>query len=196
MNYPVRQAILDFVMGKESAADFVRLIRHQQEVYPAQFRYALMNLIGSHDRCRVLNILAGRECQELSKADQQHVRLSVDEYETAVKRYKLCIDLLCALPGCVTIYYGDEAGLTGCHDPWNRRAFPWGHEDQSLTAYVSNKLRHRQHSALLRLGWCDIEARNDDTLVITRSMKNGLDALGQPTNVTGMEIIRICRNLK
>ena len=195
MNYPVREAILNFVMGKTSASTFVRLIHHQEEVYPAQFRYALMNLVGSHDRCRALNILAGRECQELSKADQQHVHLNVEEYELAVRRYKLCIDLLCALPGCATVYYGDEVGLTGCHDPWNRRAFPWGREDKSLQKYVANKLRHRQESDLLRLGYCDIEAPDDDTLLITRRMKDGHDALGQESTVTGKEIIKVCRKL-
>lgn len=195
MNYPVREAILNFVMGKTSASTFVRLIHHQEEVYPAQFRYALMNPVGSHDRCRALNILAGRECQELSKADQQHVHLNVEEYELAVRRYKLCIDLLCALPGCATVYYGDEVGLTGCHDPWNRRAFPWGREDKSLQKYVANKLRHRQESDLLRLGYCDIEAPDDDTLLITRRMKDGHDALGQESTVTGKEIIKVCRKL-
>lgn len=196
MNYPVREAILNFVMGKTSASTFVRLIHHQEEVYPAQFRYALMNLVGSHDRYRALNILAGRECQELSKADQQHVHLNVEEYELAVRRYKLCIDLLCALPGCATVYYGDEVGLTGCHDPWNRRAFPWGREDKSLQKYVANKLRHRQESDLLRLGYCDIEAPDDDTLLITRRMKDGHDALGQESTVTGKEIIKVCRKLQ
>ena len=195
MNYPVREAILNFVMGKTSASTFVRLIHHQEEVYPAQFRYALMNLVGGHDRCRALNILAGRECQELSKADQQHVHLNVEEYELAVRRYKLCIDLLCALPGCATVYYGDEVGLTGCHDPWNRRAFPWGREDKSLQKYVANKLRHRQESDLLRLGYCDIEALDDDTLLITRRMKDAHDALGQESTVTGKEIIKVCRKL-
>lgn len=196
MNYPVREAILNFVMGKTSASTFVRLIHHQEEVYPAQFRYALMNLVGCHDRCRALNILAGRECQELSKADQQHVHLNVEEYELAVRRYKLCIDLLCALPGCATVYYGDEVGLTGCHDPWNRRAFPWGREDKLLQKYVANKLRHRQESDLLRLGYCDIEAPDDDTLLITRRMKDGHDALGQESTVTGKEIIKVCRKLQ
>lgn len=196
MNYPVREAILNFVMGKTSASTFVRLIHHQEEVYPSQFRYVLMNLVGSHDRCRALNILAGRECQELSKADQQHVHLNVEEYELAVRRYKLCIDLLCALPGCATVYYGDEVGLTGCHDPWNRRAFPWGREDKSLQKYVANKLRHRQESDLLRLGYCDIEAPDDDTLLITRRMKDGHDALGQESTVTGKEIIKVCRKLQ
>ncbi len=193
MNYPLREAILDFMTGKSTAYDFARLIRHQEEVYPAQFRYALMNLVGSHDRTRVLNMLCGKECADLSKAEQQFVRLSPEEYELAVARYKLCVDLLCALPGCPTIYYGDEAGLTGCHDPWNRRPFPWGKEDKALQTFVSNKLTHRQHSDVLRFGFCDIEAIDNDTVVITRRMKNGVDGLGNPSAETGKEVITVKR---
>ena len=193
MNYPLREAILTFVTGRSSAYDLVRLVRHQAEVYPAPFRYALMNLVGSHDRTRVLNMLCGRECPELSKADQQWVRLSPSEYEVAVKRYKLCMDLLCALPGCPTIYYGDEAGLTGCNDPWNRRPFPWGREDQELQAYVRNRLTHRQHSDVLKYGLCDIEAIDDNTLTITRYMNSGVDALGNETSCATREVITVCR---
>ena len=193
MNYPLRDAILGFVTGRTSAQDLVRLVRHQAEVYPAAFRYSLMNLIGSHDRPRVLNMLCERECAELSKAEQQHVRLSVDEYALAVKRYKMCIDLLCALPGCPTIYYGDEAGLTGCQDPWCRRPFPWGKEDKALQSYVANKLTHRQHSEVLKYGLCDITAIDDDTVTITRRMEAGLDGLGQPTTAAGCEVITVCR---
>ena len=194
MNYPLREAILAFVTGRSSAKDLVRLVKHQAEVYPAPFRYALMNLVGSHDRTRVLNMLCGRECAELSKADQQFVRLSVSEYEMAVKRYKLCVDLLCALPGCPTIYYGDEAGLTGCHDPWNRRPFPWGREDKALQAFVSNKLTHRRQSEVLKFGLCDIEAVDEDTITITRYMDgSGVDGLGNKTDCTTREVITVCR---
>ncbi|MBQ3485306.1 MAG: glycoside hydrolase family 13 protein [Clostridia bacterium] len=194
MNYPLREAILGFVTGKCSAYDLARLVRHQEEVYPPQFRYALMNLVGSHDRTRVLNMLCGEERADLSKADQQWVHLSVEEYELAVKRYRMCVDLLCALPGCPTIYYGDEAGLTGCHDPWNRRPFPWGHEDKKLQAYVSNKLTHRQQSDVLRFGLCDIEAIDDDTVTITRYMDgSGMDGLGNKTDCTTREVITVCR---
>lgn len=194
MNYPLREAILAFVTGKSPAKDLVRLVRHQAEVYPAPFRYALMNLIGSHDRTRALNMLCGQEHDELSKADQQWVHLSVKDYELAVKRYKLCVDLLCALPGCPTIYYGDEAGLTGCHDPWNRRPFPWGREDRKLQEYVGNKLTHRQQSDVLKYGLCDIEAVNDDTLTITRYMDgSGVDGLGNRTDCTAREVITVCR---
>ncbi len=193
MNYPLREAILDFMTGKCTAHDFARLIRHQEEVYPAQFRYALMNLVGSHDRTRVLNMLCGKECADLSKAEQQFVRLTPEEYELAVSRYKLCVDLLCALPGCPTIYYGDEAGLTGCHDPWNRRPFPWDKEDKELQAFVRNKLTHRQASDVLKFGFCDIEALDDNTVVITRMMKNGVDGLGNANAATSKEVITVQR---
>ncbi len=193
MNYPLREAILAFATGKSEAKDFVRLVKHQAEVYPAQFRYALMNLIGSHDRPRALNMLVDKGCMDLPKDEQQWIHLSVEEYELAVKRYKMCVDLLCALPGCPTIYYGDEAGLCGCHDPWNRRPFPWGKEDQALTQYVSNKLTHRQQSDVLKYGLCDIEAADADTIVITRYMDGGVDGLGIPTSCKEREVITICR---
>ena len=193
MNYPLREAILEFATGKSSAYDFERLVKHQAEVYPAQFRYALMNLVGSHDRPRALNMLVDKGCMDMPKDEQQAVRLTVDEYDLAVQRYKMCIDLLCALPGCPTVYYGDEAGLCGCHDPWNRRPFPWGKEDQSLTQYVSNKLTHRQQSDVLKYGLCDIEAVDEDTLTITRYMAGGLDGLGNPTTCQEREVITICR---
>ena len=194
MNYPLREAILAFATGKSTAKDFVRLVKHQAEVYPAQFRYALMNLVGSHDRPRALNMLVDKGCMDLPKDEQQHIHLTVDEYELAVKRYKMCIDLLCALPGCPTVYYGDEAGLCGCHDPWNRRPFPWGKEDKALTQYVSNKLTHRQQSDVLKYGLCDIEAIDADTISITRYMDGGLDGLGNPTTCQEREVITVCRS--
>lgn len=178
MNYPLREAILDFVTQKTDADALVRLIRHQGEVYPAQFRYALMNLVGSHDRARVLNVLCGHEGNELTKEEQQKLRLLPEEYALAAQRYKTCIDILCALPGCPTIYYGDEAGLTGCRDPFCRRPFPWGKEDKALQGYVAEKLNQHKQSALRKFGYCTVEARDRDTLVVTRYFTS-TDALGR-----------------
>ncbi len=192
MNYPLREAILDFVSGKAPAANLARLVKHQAEVYPAQFRYALMNLVGSHDRCRVLNMLVNKGGLDLDKDAQQDLRLTPDEYALAVKRYKTCIDILCALPGCPTIYYGDEAGLTGAPDPFCRRPFPWGHEDKDLQAYVADKLTRRQKSSLLRYGLCDIDAVDEDTIVIHRWM-DGVDGLGRKTDIKARELITIKR---
>ncbi|MBQ8160979.1 MAG: glycoside hydrolase family 13 protein [Clostridia bacterium] len=179
MNYPLRTAILDFATGKSDAKSLVRLINHQSEVYPPQFQYALMNLLGSHDRVRVLNMLVEAEGKDMTKYEQRHLRLSDDDYALARERYLMCLDLLCALPGCPTIYYGDEAGLTGTADPFCRRPFPWGREDRKLQQAVRAKLQARQQDSLLRYGHMSVEALDDDTVRIQRYFDGHADALGR-----------------
>lgn len=192
MNYPLREAILSFMTGKTGAQTLVRVVRHQAEVYPTPFRYSLMNLMGSHDRPRVLNALCGRDGAGLTRREQAEIHLTSAEYMLAVERYKKCVDLLCALPGCPTIYYGDEAGMTGCTDPFCRRTYPWGHEDKELQAYVAAKLNHHRRSTILKLGYCDIEALDDDTIRIRRYL-DGTDAFGHKTASHGQEIIQVHR---
>ena len=192
MNYPLREAIIDFLTGKTGAAALVRLVKHQAEVYPAPFRYALMNLVGSHDRARVLNMLVGKECKDIPRSEQEKVTLTQEEYALASERYRKCIDLLCALPGCPTIYYGDEAGLTGCPDPYCRKPFPWGREDEGLQTYVRDRLNHRRESEVLKYGHCDIVALDEDTVVITRYF-SGTDGLGQARTEAAKEVLTIKR---
>ena len=43
--------------------------------------------------------------------------------------------IIYTLPGVPCLYYGDEAGLTGMADPFNRGTYPWGQEDTELIAY-------------------------------------------------------------
>jgi alpha-glucosidase len=53
-------------------------------------------------------------------------------------------------PGAPTIYYGDEAGLTGWTDPDNRRAYPWGKEDMNLLEYHRDLIKiHKEHEAFM-----------------------------------------------
>jgi neopullulanase len=39
--------------------------------------------------------------------------------------YRLALLAVMTLPGAPCIYYGDEVGMEGRHDPDNRGAFPW-----------------------------------------------------------------------
>jgi glycosidase len=48
------------------------------------------------------------------------------------------------LPGVPSVYYGDEAGMEGYRDPFNRRCYPWGNEDYELISYVSELSRVRK----------------------------------------------------
>ena len=193
MNYPLREAILSFAARQTDAEDLARLINHQAEVYPAQFRYSLMNLLGSHDRARALNVLCGKEGRELSKKEQHALKLSREEYRLASARLRTCVDILCALPGCPTIYYGDEAGMSGGPDPFCRRPYPWGREDTALQAYIREKLRHFADSAVLRFGLCEVDAPDPDTIRIRRWLEGGKDALGKPCRQTGKEVFVITR---
>lgn len=191
MNYPLRETILSFVTGKTSASHLVRLLNRQAEVYPAPFRYSLMNLMGSHDRARVLNALVDKTGEGKTIEERGAISLTPAEYALAVERFRVCLDILCAIPGCPTVYYGDEAGMTGAADPYCRGAYPWGREDQALLKDVKEKLNARRRSSLMRYGHMEVTAMDSDTLLITRYF-DGKDALGRKA-AEKSEAITICR---
>ena len=191
MNYPLREALIAFLTGASPARELCRLLRHQQEVYPPPFLYALMNLMGSHDRARILNVLCGCEYSHLPREERAGLRLTPEQYELAVTRLKKGVALLCALPGAPTLYYGDEAGMQGTADPFCRGTYPWGREDQELLAYVRGQLNARRQSALLQTGFAAYSAPDEDTIRILRYAKNGRDAFGE--KLQGVQIITIRR---
>ncbi len=192
MNYPLREGIISFLMFKSSAHQLARLIRHQQEVYPTPFLYALMNLIGSHDRARIINVLAGCDWGYLPREERANLILSPEQYHLGAERFLTGMEILCALPGAPTLYYGDEAGLQGTADPYNRGTFPWGREDIKLQSAVRQLFQKRKNSPILQTGFLEATAMDDDTLLIRRWVEGGKDALGKPA-VNGEEIIKIRR---
>ena len=180
MNYPLREAAIDFFTGKINAAALKRLIQSQQENYPIPFYYALMNLAGSHDRARILNMLAGKTFEDLPPKDRRGRKLSQAEYGKAAEKYVEMTRLLCALPGIPCIYYGDEAGLQGSSDPFCRGTFPWGRENRELQQKIREILWQRRRSPALQTGTLTLEAVDDDTLRICRAITGGKDVFGDP----------------
>ncbi len=180
MNYPLREGVLSFLTKQSGAGQLARLIRHQREVYPAPFLYAMMNLLGSHDRARIINVLSGCSWDDLPREKRAALRLTREQYLMGTERFLLGLQILCALPGAPTLYYGDEAGLQGSADPYNRAPFPWGREDARLQAAVKALLQQRKNNLLLQTGFLEVSAPDDDTLLIRRFVENGRDALGEP----------------
>ncbi|MEG1472392.1 MAG: 4-alpha-glucanotransferase, partial [Clostridia bacterium] len=181
MNYPLRRAVIDFFTGVLDAEGLRRVILHQREVYPVPFYYSLMNLLGSHDRVRILNALAGYDSvgiEQMEREKAREIKLSKAELKTAKRRYLSAMKLLCALPGAPTLYYGDEIGMEGMADPWNRAPMRWDDQDEKLRAGVSKLLKERQAHAVLQTGFVDVQTRDADTLVIKRFAVEGLDAFG------------------
>ncbi|MBR3872630.1 MAG: glycoside hydrolase family 13 protein [Clostridia bacterium] len=181
MNYPLRRGVIEFFNGVIDAHQLRRIILNQQEVYPAPFYYSLMNLLGSHDRVRILNAFCGYEREgaiQMDPVEAQKIVLGKRELKTAKKRYVEAVKLMCALPGAPTIYYGDEIGMTGMADPWCRGTMAWDDADDKLHDDIAKILNNRRESAMLQTGHLTVEAPDADTLIINRFSVNGKDVFG------------------
>ena len=192
MNYPLRDALIAFFLGTEDSAMLKRRLDSQMENYPKEMYYSLMNLIGSHDRSRIINILGECDDQSLSRADQREVRMSDEQYDTGKRRLKAMAKIIFALPGMPCVYYGDEVGLQGMRDPFCRAFYPWGGEDKSLRSFFKKLIHQRNSSPALRTGFVDISAPKPDVIEIRRYFANDVDAFGTPQQQDNV-IIRIDR---
>ena len=150
MNYPFRTAALAWLLGGDAGA-FRESMEEIREHYPSPAFYSAMNFLGTHDTPRILTLLGGEPVPE-SKEARAEARLSPAGYRLARQRLMLGALLLYAFPGSPTVYYGDEAGMQGYEDPLNRRTYPWGQEDESLSAWYRRLGQLRRERLSLQVG--------------------------------------------
>jgi cyclomaltodextrinase len=145
MNYIFNRACLGFFGGERldttqrpggfslqrlSAVQFADAVEHMLALYDWQVTRVQLNLLSSHDMPRFLTLVQG---------DKEALKLATLFQMT--------------FPGAPCVYYGDEIGMEGKHDPDCRRAFPWDEDcwDQELLTFFrwAISLRH-EHPALRR----------------------------------------------
>jgi cyclomaltodextrinase len=165
MNYLFTRACIAFFIGDEvdevelartsfhkvdptGAPAFLNAINRLIGHYHPNITSVMMNLLSSHDMPRFLS---------LAKGDQSALRLATLFQMT--------------YPGAPSIYYGDEIGMAGGHDPDNRAAFPW-HDKASWDRDVLHDFQRlialrKAHPALRRGSFSPIHAK-DDTFVYLR----------------------------
>ena len=122
-----------------------------QENYPAPAFYSGMNFLGTHDTPRILTLLGAR-CIPDTKPARAAYTLSQEELVRGLSRLRVGAMLLYCFPGSPTVFYGDEAGMTGFEDPLNRQTYPWGRENTSLLSLYQTLGRLRRQRSSLQSG--------------------------------------------
>ncbi|MDD6146528.1 MAG: glycoside hydrolase family 13 protein [Oscillospiraceae bacterium] len=156
MNYPFADAVIGFLRSGV-AEGFTDKIMTILENYPKCVIDVLMNHIGTHDTMRAITALAGESCEYRDRSWQSSHSLSEQQYDRGIRLMKMASVIQYTLPGVPSLYYGDEAGMQGYKDPFNRFCYPWGRENKELLEHY-RKLGHiRKNTACLKEGeYCTV----------------------------------------
>lgn len=169
MNYPFRDAVCDFLTGRIDAFALHEVLAGQQERYPEPFYRACMNILSTHDSQRLLSVLSGAPNKNaLSRIEQAKFSLTDSQIQHGKRLQRLAVILQYSMPQPPCVYYGDEAGMTGLMDPFNRKTYPWGHEDKELIAFYSALGRLRRATPALHKGDACFLPINGDLFAIYR----------------------------
>lgn len=157
MNYIFRNSLLEYANGG-SAKAFAAQLELMREAYPPQAFYALMNLLSTHDQARSLHVFGW------NKDDTDESAIA-----RAKARLRMAVFFQMTFPGSPSVYYGDEVGVTGGDDPYNRATYPWadlgGKPDLALLDDFKALIALRNTHPVLRRGSIDAPAFVDEQVI-------------------------------
>ena len=157
MNYIFRNSVLDYANGGDARTSY-RSLELLRENYPPQALHALMNLLSTHDTARSLHLFGWKE------------GASAEPIATAKQRLRLAMFFQFTYPGAPAIFYGDEVGVTGGEDPYNRGTYPWadlgGSPDMALHEYVRALAKLRREHPVLSHGRLEAPLYLDEHVVV------------------------------
>ncbi len=197
MNYPLRRALLSYVMNRDPS----ELYYIFDEVYPntpKRILDAQMNLLGTHDTERILTALAAEHHEGISNSELSKKRMSEQERALGKQRLKMLYTVIATLPGLPMIYYGDEVGLEGYSDPFNRMPYPYGNEDLELLTHYQRIGAIRRDNSVYKQGDFFLLSLSDSHLIFGRQSRSyvyltvlnqGEDSLGLLLSCEGTDLI-------
>lgn len=178
MNYPFKDAMIDFVLGKCNGTYFGKRIMSILENYPKEVAYSLMNIAGTHDTERIKTVMGQ---QYLTDGTGWDTRLSGEEESVALRRQILFAFMQMTFVGVPCIYYGDEIGMEGGKDPYNRKPYTWRNINPELLEFYKEIIKIRNESPALRRGAFKVVYSDDKVFAYTREIKENKDIFGEKT---------------
>ena len=179
MNYPFRSAVLDFFCFRSDAWALKGALLTQRLNYPLPMYYALMNLLSSHDVERARTALATRlDARSLSREQQARFIVSDSQDARGAAMQKLAALVQFTVPGVPSVYYGDETGMNGMLDPFNRAPFAEG--ARPLVEWYQTLGRLHEGIDALKCGSVAVFSPHADVLAILRCVTGGRDCFGAP----------------
>lgn len=181
MNYPFREHLINFLLGNIDGEVCMRRMESLRENYPKENFYAMMNLIGSHDRIRIMNILAGVTNFDEEPAGIDPFKFELDEKQKKLAKARLIMAALWQMtyPGVPCVYYGDEIAMEGFKDPLNRRPYTWDGGDDEIRQQYKKFIAERNNHTVLQTGALLPLYAKDDIVAYARVILNGLDVFGK-----------------
>jgi glycosidase len=128
-------------------------------------------LLGNHDVVRFMALVDGDMPPGVDEKEVGFTNPPRVDRADSHARMRLAFAFLFSVPGPPTLYYGDEIGMTGAHDPDNRRSMrwqDWSSEETATFEAVSQLAHARGASVALRRGRYEIVAAGEDHLVAAR----------------------------
>lgn len=174
MNYPLRTGLLDYVCGHIGADELAARLEQLRENYPRDAFFSCLNLLGSHDRERLFTMLGDApDPDTLSEEECAAFRLDEGHASLAMSRLWLTVLLQMTLPGVPCVYYGDERGMEGFRDPYNRAAFPWDGGRMDCATVFRNAIAVRKALPVLTAGDFEPFADGEDVFGFWRRGEDG-----------------------
>ncbi len=174
MGYTFRDTLLGFLTGAFAAQNLNARLESYRENYPAEAYYCIMNAISTHDVPRAITVVAGSP-DPGDREKQSQISLDEAGLEKGMSLTRIALVIQMGYIGSPCIYYGDEIGMQGYRDPFNRRTYPWDRVSdvqKEQLAFYQNITGLRRRYPVLRTGNYRTLYAQDDVFVFERSLDN------------------------